>query len=96
MIFENWATIEASRSVSPAWRVWQLNKVNDEWAAPLLSAAESQLKAFGGAWWPADRVEIERAADRIQSTLGDKFDEFWEQGQSMGVEAAIAYATNGA
>ena len=67
-----------------------------EWAAPLLSAAESQLKAFGGAWWPADRVEIERAADRIQSTLGDKFDEFWEQGQSMGVEAAIAYATNGA
>jgi len=66
-----------------------------KWAAPLLSAAESQLKAFGGAWWPADRVEIERAKGRMQSALGDKFDKFWTQGQSMNVEEAIAYAVNG-
>ncbi|MEJ2707205.1 MAG: tetratricopeptide repeat protein [Anaerolineales bacterium] len=65
------------------------------WAAPLLSAAESQLKAFGGAWWPADRVEIERARARMQSALGDAFEALWVQGQSMRVEEAIAYAMQG-
>jgi tetratricopeptide (TPR) repeat protein len=65
------------------------------WAAPLLGAAESQLKAFGGAWWPADRVEIDRAKERMQSALGDRFDGLWEQGQSMSVEEAIAYAVRG-
>jgi predicted ATPase len=65
------------------------------WAVPLLSAAESQLKAFGGAWWPADRVEIEQARERMQSALGDKFDALWDKGQSMRVEEAIAYAVNG-
>lgn len=66
-----------------------------EWAAPLLSAAEKQLKSFGGAWWPADRVEIDRALEAIQSALGDRFEEKWAQGQSMGVERAIAYALDG-
>jgi predicted ATPase len=66
-----------------------------EWATPLLAAAESQLKAFGGAWWPADRVEIERARDRMQFALDEEFDELWVQGQSMSVEDAIAYATKG-
>jgi predicted ATPase/Tfp pilus assembly protein PilF len=66
-----------------------------EWAVPLLSAAESQLKAFGGAWWPADRVEIERARERMQSALGDQFQTLWVQGQSMPVEKAITYATQG-
>jgi tetratricopeptide (TPR) repeat protein len=66
-----------------------------EWATPLLSAAESQLKAFGGAWWPADRVEIERARNRMQSAVGDRYEAFWEQGKSMNVEEAIAYATGG-
>jgi predicted ATPase/Tfp pilus assembly protein PilF len=66
-----------------------------EWAAPLLSAAESQMKAFDGAWWPADCVEIDRAKDRIQSALGDEYEELWVRGQSMGVEEAIAYAING-
>jgi predicted ATPase len=66
-----------------------------EWAAPLLGAAESQLKAFGGAWWPADRVEIDRAKDSIQSALGEKFDELWVKGQSMSVEEAIAYSVRG-
>ena len=36
------------------------------WAAPLLGAAENQLKATGSAWWPADRPEIERARERLQ------------------------------
>lgn len=68
---------------------------NHQWAAPLMSAAESQLKAFGGAWWPADRVEIERAKSSMQAALGEKFERLWLQGQSMGVEAAIGYAMNG-
>lgn len=63
------------------------------WAAPLLSAAERQLKAFGGAWWPADRVEIERAYERLRSALGDRFESLWTEGQAMDVEEAIAYAT---
>jgi len=61
----------------------------------LLSAAEKQLESFGGAWWPADRVEIERALQGIKSALGDRFEEKWALGQSMGVEKAIAYAMNG-
>ena len=66
-----------------------------EWAAPLLGAAEKQLEAFGGAWWPADRVEIERAREEIETALGDRFEEKWALGQSMGVDKAIAYALNG-
>lgn len=63
-----------------------------QWAAPLLSAAERQLEAFGGAWWPADRVEIERARERMQTALEEEFETLWAQGQKMGVEEAIAYA----
>lgn len=64
-----------------------------QWAVPLLSAAESQLKAFGGAWWPADRVEIERARERMRAALNDEFETLWAQGQLMDVEEAIAYAS---
>jgi tetratricopeptide (TPR) repeat protein len=64
-----------------------------EWATPLLSAAENQLKAFDGAWWPADRVEIEQARDQMQSALKDEFDALWEQGQAMDVQEAISYAS---
>jgi predicted ATPase/Tfp pilus assembly protein PilF len=64
------------------------------WAAPLLSAAESELEAFGGAWWPADRVEIERSRERMQIALADSFEPLWAQGQTMNVDEAIAYALN--
>ena len=66
---------------------------NHGWAVPLLSAAERQLTSFGGAWWPADRVEIERAMERMRSALGDEYEALWERGQAMAVEDAIAYAT---
>lgn len=62
------------------------------WAVPLLGAAESQLTAFGGAWWPADRVEIDRSQKRMRSALQDEFDALWAQGQAMDVDEAIAYA----
>ena len=68
----------------------------NEWAAPLLGVAESQLKLIGGAWWPADRVEIERARYRMESALGDQFEVLWNQGQTMGPEEAMAYASTGA
>ncbi len=65
---------------------------NSEWAVPILSAAEKHLKSFGGAWWPADRVEIDRAKAHMKSGLNNKFDDLWEQGQSMGINNAINYA----
>ncbi len=66
---------------------------NYAWAAPLLAAAEYQLSSFGGDWWPADRVEIDRALDSMRSALGDKFDALWKQGSTMKVDDAIAYAS---
>jgi hypothetical protein len=66
------------------------------WAAPLLSAAEYQLNGAGSAWWPADRPEIERARERLQSALEDEFEILWTQGQSMSLEQAIVYASTGA
>lgn len=66
----------------------------DKWAAPLLSAAESQLFAFGGVWWPADRVEIELARERMRTALGDDFEAHWEMGQTMGIEDAMVYIKN--
>ena len=36
----------------------------------MLSAAESVLKVTGGAWWPADRVEVEANQEIIRSALG--------------------------
>jgi hypothetical protein len=42
-----------------------------EWCAVLLSAAETVLKVTGGAWWPADRVEVEANQAFIRSALGE-------------------------
>ncbi len=65
------------------------------WAAPLMAAAESQLRAFGGDWWPADRVEVERALERMRTALGEQFDVLWKKGKAMKIEEAIAYAASG-
>jgi predicted ATPase len=62
------------------------------WAATLLGAAERKLQAFGGEWWPADRVEVDRARERLQLALGDDFAAYWEQGQRMRADEAIAWA----
>jgi len=63
------------------------------WAAPLLSSAESQLKAIGGEWWPADRIEIEHAQEQMRSALGDEYETLWKQGQAMSSEEALAYVS---
>lgn len=65
-----------------------------EWGAILLSAAESPLKAKGNAWWPADRVEVERNREMMQSALG--VDEFAKARlcAAMNIDQAIAFGTN--
>ena len=66
-----------------------------EWGTTLLSAAESLLKITGGAWWPADRVEVERNRAMMQSALGaDAFAKAWQAGSAMNLDQAIAFATD--
>jgi len=66
-----------------------------EWGAVMLSAAESVLMITGGAWWPADRVEVERNREMIKSALGaDEFAKAQKTGAAMNIDQAIAFATN--
>jgi predicted ATPase len=66
-----------------------------KWGATLLSAAESLLKVTGGAWWPADRVEVERNREMLRSALGtDEFEKATKKGEAMNIDQAIAFATN--
>jgi predicted ATPase/class 3 adenylate cyclase/Tfp pilus assembly protein PilF len=63
------------------------------WATPLLSAADAQMVTSGAAWWPADRVELERTRQRLREALGDEnYARLWEQGQGMSLEGALTYA----
>jgi tetratricopeptide (TPR) repeat protein len=63
--------------------------------AALLGAGESLLFSTGGAWWPADRVEVERNRELIQSVLrGDEFTNVWERGKTMTIDQAIAFASD--
>jgi predicted ATPase/class 3 adenylate cyclase len=65
-----------------------------DWAAPLLAAAETQLRSYGADWWAGDRVEIERTRAQLREVLGEaEFDRLWEWGQEMSLEAAIAWAS---
>lgn len=66
-----------------------------ERGAILLSAAESILKITGGAWWPADRVEVERNREMMQSALSaDGFAKAHKTGATMNIDQAVAFATN--
>jgi tetratricopeptide (TPR) repeat protein len=66
-----------------------------EWGTIMLGAAESVLKITGGAWWPADRVEVERNREMMQSALStDEFTKAWKTGGAMNMDQAIAFATN--
>ena len=66
-----------------------------EKGAILLSAAESILKITGGAWWPADRVEVERNREMMQSALSaDGFAIAHKTGATMNIDQAVAYASN--
>ena len=66
-----------------------------EWGAIMLGAAESVLKVTGGAWWPADRVEVERNRMMMQSALATQdFEKAWATGGAMNIDQAIAFASN--
>jgi tetratricopeptide (TPR) repeat protein len=65
-----------------------------EWGAIMLSAAESVLKITGGAWWPADRVEVDRNRAMLQSALSaEEFAKAQKTGAGMNIDQAIEFAT---
>jgi len=62
------------------------------WGAVMLTAAESVLKATGGAWWPADRVEVERNQTMIRAALGEEeYSAAQKKGAVMSLEQALAF-----
>ncbi|MEW6181110.1 MAG: tetratricopeptide repeat protein [Chloroflexota bacterium] len=66
-----------------------------EWGAVLLNAAESILKVTGGAWWPADRVEVERNLEMLHAALtADEFAHLHRLGAGMNIDQAIAFASH--
>ena len=65
-----------------------------EWGATLFNAAESLLQGTGGAWWPADRVEVERNREMMRSALSEAdFKKAQEIGAAMNIDQAIAFAS---
>jgi len=65
------------------------------WGTTMLSAAESVLKITGGAWWPADRVEVERNRAMLKSALSDEdFKKAWKTGEAMTIDQALNFASN--
>ena len=58
----------------------------------MLGAAEALLGASGAAWWPADRVEIDKTKASLQASLSeDDFLAAWTDGQSMTLDQAIDF-----
>jgi predicted ATPase len=69
---------------------------NAEWGAIMLSAAESALKVTGGAWWPADRVEVEANQEIMRSALSEpELTAAQKKGTAMTLEQALAFASEG-
>ena len=67
---------------------------NVEWGAVMLSAAESVLKITGGAWWPADRVEVEANQEFIRSALSEvELSAAQKKGRAMTLDQALAFAS---
>jgi len=65
-----------------------------EWGAVMLSAAESVLKAAGGAWWPADRMEVERNQEMMRAALdAERWAAAQKKGAAMSLEQALAFAS---
>jgi len=67
---------------------------NAEWGAVMLSAAESALKVTGGAWWPADRLEVEANQEIIRYALSEaEWTAAQKKGSEMTLEQALAFAS---
>jgi predicted ATPase len=68
-----------------------------EQGAVMLSAAESYLTASGGAWWPADRGEIERTHALIRTALSEAdFNTAWAKGQTFTLDQALRFSESAA
>jgi predicted ATPase len=68
---------------------------NSQVATQMLSAAEALLGESGAAWWPADRVEVDKTHALLQSALEEhEFKAAWAAGQSMTLDQAIAFVSN--
>jgi predicted ATPase len=66
------------------------------WGTTLLGAAESLLQSTGGAWWPADRVEVEQNRQMMQSALNpEEFHFAWETGIGMNIDQALQFTADG-
>ena len=67
-----------------------------QWGATLLSAAESLIQSTGGAWWPADRVEVEANQEIIRSALSEsELTAAQKKGKAMTLEEALTFASEG-
>jgi tetratricopeptide (TPR) repeat protein len=67
---------------------------NAEWGVIMLSAAELVLRVTGGAWWPADRVEVEANQEIIRSALSEtELSAAEKKGRAMTLEQALAFAS---
>jgi hypothetical protein len=61
----------------------------------MLGAAETLLQSTGGAWWPADRVEVEQNRELIMSALDqNEFITAWKTGEAMTLDQAINFSSN--
>lgn len=66
-----------------------------ERAGQLLSAATAIQDESGAAWWPADRVEVERNRALIEGALdGPVFEAAWTAGKGLGLDRAVAFANS--
>lgn len=64
-------------------------------AAQMLAAAETLLGESGAAWWPADRVEVEKTRALLQAALEEhEFKAAWAAGQFMTLDQAIAFVSD--
>jgi tetratricopeptide (TPR) repeat protein len=67
-----------------------------QWGATLLSAAESLIQSTGGAWWPADRVEVEANQEIISSALSEsELTAAQKKGKAMTWDQALEFASEG-
>lgn len=61
---------------------------------PLLAASESLLHSFGAAWWPADRIEVERNLELVRVAVEpDEFEALWLIGEKFSLEEAVKFAS---
>jgi len=74
----------------------QARQGHAEWAAVALGAAEVLLMTTGGAWWPADRIEVERTQEIIRSKVDEpELTAALEKGRAMTQEQVLAFALEG-